>query len=133
MLECIFCRFCFLMIRRAPRSTRTDTLFPYTTLFRSAVVGEVGPAIFYRVERPHGAQALGVGAPHAIGVALEAVQRTRRLPRIILVIPHAERSEEHTSELQSLMRISYADYCWKTKKTLTKTEYIQKQITRYNS
>src|SRR3546814_21177185 len=82
----------FLMIRRPPRSTRTDTLFPYTTLFRScrAPTGRISfrPAH----ESPY--------CHH------------RRHPPGIL----PERSEEHTSELQSLMRISYAVFCLKKKK-----------------
>src|SRR3546814_12122457 len=80
----------FLMIRRPPRSTRTDTLFPYTTLFRSALIGPVGG--------PAEIRGIDVGGQPV----LEAVQL---------------RSEEHTSELQSLMRISYAVFCLKKKKT----------------
>src|SRR3546814_12611574 len=84
----------FLMIRRPPRSTRTDTLFPYTTLFRSAA--------FRRAARPaHG--------------------RERQLrPMVLRCRPSWRRSEEHTSELQSLMRISYAVFCLKKKKTTQK-------------
>src|SRR3546814_11182549 len=88
--------FFFLMIRRPPRSTRTDTLFPYTTLFRSC-----------------------------------ATTSTMTLPTDVLPAPRAwekepsanltGRSEEHTSELQSLMRISYAVFCLKKKKK-TKTK-----------
>src|SRR3546814_2286478 len=85
--------FFFLMIRRPPRSTRTDTLFPYTTLFRS----------WYRT--------------------FPSVPLKRAVGGIGLVpdvpCPHREaslRSEEHTSELQSLMRISYAVFCLKKKK-----------------
>src|SRR3546814_1560553 len=79
------------MIRRPPRSTRTDTLFPYTTLFRSAVAW--GPDSFVRVG--------GIaGASKASG----RIARGRKT-----------RSEEHTSELQSLMRISYAVFCLKKK------------------
>src|SRR3546814_5949760 len=107
------------MIRRPPRSTRTDTLFPYTTLFRSSPL-DGGPgrdghsARVYRgssVEgqpdrctrsRPAKSQAGrdDEGGPH------RRRQRGRRLPH---------RSEEHTSELQSLMRISYAVFCLKKK------------------
>src|SRR3546814_16576905 len=88
--------FFFLMIRRPPRSTRTDTLFPYTTLFRSVPFG----------------QAEHLGHPEARGQQspmgdLREFRRARR----------AARSEEHTSELQSLMRISYAVFCLKKKKT----------------
>src|SRR3546814_18342735 len=86
----------FLMIRRPPRSTRTDTLFPYTTLFRS----------------------LARAPPH--GDAL-ARRRCRRAGHAARTEDGADdlgqpRSEEHTSELQSLMRISYAVFCLKKKK-----------------
>src|SRR3546814_6551244 len=85
---CILFRlFFFLMIRRPPRSTRTDTLFPYTTLFRS----------FY-IEK-------GLGVKwYAVIFALVTIVSTA------LFLPGV-RSEEHTSELQSLMRISYAVFC----------------------
>src|SRR3546814_2306886 len=88
------------MIRRPPRSTRTDTLFPYTTLFRS-------PAAYLQAPldaAQHG-RAL-VLAEIAAGVGEQI--RDDALQRI--------RSEEHTSELQSLMRISYAVFCLKKKK-----------------
>src|SRR3546814_19538720 len=94
--------FFFLIIRRPPRSTRTDTLFPYTTLFRSArLAGAAQPA---DAEPP----------PHRQpdGGRLGGRPRGCR--------PHG-RSEEHTSELQSLMRISYAVFCLKKKKTNTHT------------
>src|SRR3546814_3848114 len=88
------------MIRRPPRSTRTDTLFPYTTLFRS-----VG-------------QDLGRDRPHQ---RREPDQRAAQPPRVRdpqrdLEVAVGQRSEEHTSELQSLMRISYAVFCLKKKK-----------------
>src|SRR3546814_4636601 len=90
------------MNRRPPRSTRTDTLFPYTTLFRSRGVVEA--------VADHGhAPALGLQCAHEREFLL------RRLPRVHVV--DAQRSEEHTSELQSLMRISYAVFCLKIKKT----------------
>src|SRR3546814_12622863 len=92
--------FCFfLMIRRPPRSTRTDTLFPYTTLFRSVERGFAGQQID---------DLLGDG-----GGAGERVERQRGNPRGGHDDDH--RSEEHTSELQSLMRISYAVFCLKKK------------------
>src|SRR3546814_1501904 len=102
---CVVCDFVvvvvFLMIRRPPRSTRTDTLFPYTTLFRSKenrgrkgwniiALRRAPPASFFR-DRIHGTAARG----------------------------QDRRSEEHTSELQSLMRISYAVFCLKKKKPRT--------------
>src|SRR3546814_3987993 len=91
------------MIRRPPRSTRTDTLFPYTTLFRScrpaARGGRTAP------DRPPDRDLHA----HDRG-------RIRRLGRPRARRPVAGRSEEHTSELQSLMRISYAVFCLKKKK-----------------
>src|SRR3546814_4745259 len=100
----------FLMIRRPPRSTRTDTLFPYTTLFRSA----------FPAPQRLAAQVDGYEAGSAGGVDHQArpfqVQQVGEPPRHQAV----ERSEEHTSELQSLMRISYAVFCLK-KKTKQKT------------
>src|SRR3546814_5350116 len=103
-----------LMTRRPPRSTRTDTLIPYTTLFRSGRPPDD--------PRPHGAhppQPRGC-TPHAPASTVEASARTvagdraRRLyqRRKIDVF---QRSEEHTSELQSLMRHSYAVFCLKQK------------------
>src|SRR3546814_9541364 len=84
------------MIRRPPRSTRTDTLFPYTTLFRSMA---------HQAPLQHQQQDDGQ----------QQHERRRRDQRIIRRRVH-ERSEEHTSELQSLMRISYAVFCLKKKK-----------------
>src|SRR3546814_2322358 len=93
------------MLRRPPRSTRTDTLFPYTTLFRSPPPRRCNrerPAIAYSGRSPDR------WATFRRGHARPAGSR-RRLP--------VRRSEEHTSELQSLMRISYAVFCLKKKKT----------------
>src|SRR3546814_1817974 len=100
------------MIRRPPRSTRTDTLFPYTTLFRSPS-GDRAP------RRPVAAARLrrGLGRPDLGGDQDQRpVQRARRVPQGQPARRRA-RSEEHTSELQSLMRISYAVFCLKKKKT----------------
>src|SRR3546814_3961141 len=96
MLHLFF--FC-LMIRRPPRSTRTDTLFPYTTLFRSR---EHRPGRLRRRRHVHPSSG-GAGARGSLPV--------RRRPR--------RRSEEHTSELQSLMRTSYAVFCLKKKNHIT--------------
>src|SRR3546814_7720660 len=99
----------FLMIRRPPRSTRTDTLFPYTTLFRSAAGGRrrqslpfrcAGPAVGWRPRDDAGDHGAGAPSGRAHG---------------------RKRSEEHTSELQSLMRISYAVFCLKKKRDHKKT------------
>src|SRR3546814_6115722 len=89
------------MIRRPPRSTRTDTLFPYTTLFRSRPDDRGAEAAYSR--RLRRAVTRAFGHPGAVGGG-------------------DARSEEHTSELQSLMRISYAVFCLKTKNT--KLDYL---------
>src|SRR3546814_2196229 len=93
MFYCCF----FLMIRRPPRSTRTDTLFPYTTLFRSIGPSSNFPSGVY-MERP----TMWWEKRHASRLGISGRS-------------NAARSEEHTSELQSLMRISYAVFCLKKK------------------
>src|SRR3546814_1036318 len=102
------------MIRRPPRSTRTDTLFPYTTLFRSArhrpkeheafVILIFAEVVVHRIVRSQSSGAV-------------AVERTGTSSSI------SSRSEEHTSELQSLMRISYAVFCLKKKKKKYNTNH----------
>src|SRR3546814_10383091 len=104
-----------LILRRPPRSTRTDTLFPYTTLFRSSRAPPIGVG-----HRERGAP---FGAEY-------------RLPRGRAAGDHggprlAGRSEEHTSELQSLMRISYAVFCLKKKNTNPKTNNQSIILTQY--
>src|SRR3546814_19794590 len=100
--------FFFLMIQRPPRSTRTDTLFPYTTLFRSR------PGHFLPTRRS------------------PSEKRSRTFRSIHLIPIHSRRSalyspgirsEEHTSELQSLMRISYAVFCLKKKNKKQNQQY----------
>src|SRR3546814_20481370 len=101
----------FLRIRRPPRSTRTDTLFPYPTLFRSTLV----PLLAMRLTRP----ALLVDINNVVELrgiredddALVIGSATRQATAEHSALVH--RSEEHTSELQSLMRISYAVFCLK--------------------
>src|SRR3546814_2623572 len=119
------------MIRRPPRSTRTDTLFPYTTLFRSQhqfgrsaanVEDERGavarlqqrvaaqhrqPRLLLRADDVEGDAGFAIDALDEFGPVGGAAARLRR-----------DRSEEHTSELQSLMRISYAVFCLKKKKPM---------------
>src|SRR3546814_6207688 len=125
------------MIRRPPRSTRTDTLFPYTTLFRS------NPVLHYRFtlrtcrydspthdQQPRTSTAMSHLDPHDVRERLDALYRAESriifatLIRLLGDFDRAEealhdafraRSEEHTSELQSLMRISYAVFCLKKK------------------
>src|SRR3546814_6283838 len=104
--------FFFLMIRRPTRSTRTDTLFPYTTLFRSAM-GKPG-----RVERRLAAQGRRQDRA-APGQQAEDPRQHLRQPQPAGDRRLLRRSEEHTSELQSLMRISYAVFCLKQKKQIT--------------
>src|SRR3546814_4250792 len=109
------------MTRRPPRSTRTDTLFPYTTLFRSValgrealrqvVVGRRDPAV---ADRPDDLLRHDGDAKRAAGLA-QADGVDARKPAYIEVITLHPRSEEHTSELQSLMRNSYAVFCLKQK------------------
>src|SRR3546814_9429137 len=89
------------MIRPPPRSTRTDTLLPYTTLFRSVQPGH-GEA--HRSWTTHTAR-LGTCTPPVGHRVVRSLRRPRR------VEGKSQRSEEHTSELQSLMRISYAVFC----------------------
>src|SRR3546814_5402907 len=106
--------FFFLMIRRPPRSTRTDTLFPYTTLFRSPH-GATGDELELRLDLALVPQA---PQPHSPGFNLPSVSGNRPdvLVHVEEVLGIVFRSEEHTSELQSLMRISYAVFCLKKKK-----------------
>src|SRR3546814_7644991 len=100
------------MIRRPPRPTRTDTLFPYTTLCRSAVVHAAKPALelLAPVARLQQADARDMALP--VVIILRPCQRPVDAGRAYF---QPVRSEEHTSELQSLMRISYAVFCLQKK------------------
>src|SRR3546814_9535984 len=98
------------MIRRPPRSTRTDTLFPYTTLFRSVRCAPEGGAMSFRSHLTF-IVALGCSTRSGTGTG------------------SGTRSEEHTSELQSLMRISYAVFCLKKKKYTQTNTKKHKQTT----
>src|SRR3546814_6608228 len=112
------------MIRRPPRSTRTDTLFPYTTLFRShlkKVIAEIVPCIWMPCRVV--AKPTPCFHPGASGKC-ECCEWKALHHHIVTIFKYwvaleqfALRSEEHTSELQSLMRISYAVFCLKKKKT----------------
>src|SRR3546814_6651324 len=115
------------MIRRPPRSTRTDTLFPYTTLFRSETI--------FRTFCENGVQAVherGGGGFHYVHILTYSTRTNNEFTAMAKKLVKSEqpfalgahatmlsptaRSEEHTSELQSLMRISYAVFCLKKKK-----------------
>src|SRR3546814_10557676 len=104
------------MIRRPPRSTRTDTLFPYTTLFRS-VLAHAG--------RPE--EAAPAALVHRKPDEPPALHGHEAGDRVAVAKGEVRRSEEHTSELQSLMRISYAVFCLKKKNTLDDNKAKHKQ------
>src|SRR3546814_7181399 len=99
----------FLMIRRPPRSTRTDTLFPYTSLFRS---------IFSMLGNDFDATVAAIERLKRSGTTYSA----RITPGTLAARSKDRRSEEHTSELQSLMRNSYAVFCLKKKRTQARTQ-----------
>src|SRR3546814_9057831 len=116
---CVF----FLMIRRPPRSTRTDTLFPYTTLFRSQPEAhEAG-----RGERCHHPRVSEDGPPGGGGDQCRHDAERGQQHYVDL------RSEEHTSELQSLMRISYAVFCLKKKNRQIATEHTSCHTTNIHT
>src|SRR3546814_3659825 len=124
---------CFGMIRRQPRSTRTDTLFPYPTLFRSNETLNATALVHEAYMKLVGGGGAYENRSHFLAVASRAMRH--------LLISYAQRqasqkrgngaadlplrSEEHTSELQSLMRISYAVFCLKKK---NKTQQIYNTI-----
>src|SRR3546814_3707656 len=110
------------MIRRPPRSTRTDTLFPYTTLFRSG--SRLKP-----LPRDQDQALAASAAPTGVPGTATGDARPRSPPRHLPARGRFERnagfrSEEHTSELQSLMRISYAVFCLKKKKNNKKIQVV---------
>src|SRR3546814_8194005 len=102
------------MLRRPPRSTRTDTLFPYTTLFRSASSVALGSG------GAGGTHNVGGDGGDGFGGTAQAIVTGFEAGDLAVIIDSTgtggDRSEEHTSELQSLMRISYAVFCLKKKK-----------------
>src|SRR3546814_9155880 len=113
--------FFLLMLRRPPRSTRTDTLFPYTTLFRSQHRDDHRVDEYHHRHHDHGGAATVVaGPPQARGGGQADHAGRLHQPR--------DRSEEHTSELQSLMRISYAVFCFKKKQSRENTSRQDKSI-----
>src|SRR3546814_3026912 len=100
------------MIRRPPRSTRTDTLFPYTTLFRSSAI---------------------TGPDDDVIIPKDSVKTDWEVELGVVIGSTARRSEEHTSELQSLMRISYAVFCLKKKKYYHQNHTINAQSYTHTS
>src|SRR3546814_3830899 len=123
------------MIRRPPRSTRTDTLFPYTTLFRSqrSSQGSEAGRLDQRTTRGPSGSRSHLGNRRSMPGMAMGTQKSG------LMAPPLPRSEEHTSELQSLMRISYAVFCLKKKNKITeqirhneKTNYHPKKYNTIN-
>src|SRR3546814_1410981 len=113
------------MIRRPPRSTRTDTLFPYTTLFRSGGMGAKGKNFYNNIFKRYGyeEEAEKIQDLYLDGKKDEAAALVPDdfLDATAMVGDARKvRSEEHTSELQSLMRISYAVFCLKKKTCITR-------------
>src|SRR3546814_6046541 len=110
------------MIRRPPRSTRTDTLFPYTTLFRSlafvCICPDDGTTVGRRMRQLRREDIVRFPVEGHSSSSIE-----------IVVGPQSQRSEEHTSELQSLMRISYAVFCLKKKTKQRKKVHEEPQYT----
>src|SRR3546814_5492848 len=107
------------MSRRPPRSTRTDTLFPYTTLFRARPCARARGIVAVRSRRAPGLQ-----------VAVTHGGRTLPIARVpnLAEGDRISRSEEHTSELQSLMRISYAVFCLNKKHNTTSNSLVTQII-----
>src|SRR3546814_11096935 len=108
---CFFSGVFFLMIRRPPRTTRTDTLFPYTTLFRSAVPADQVVILPNNKNIIPVAEQVDAQTSRSVRVV-----PTRGIAEAFAALMGYDRSEEHTSELQSLMRTSYAVFCLKKKK-----------------
>src|SRR3546814_1868805 len=108
------------MIRRPPRSTRTDTLFPYTTLFRSSGAFSALGLVASKVSR--------IG--RSLYITLCHIRPGKvRISVLYFCTARMKRSEEHTSELQSLMRISYAVFCLKKKKQKQLQHHSTQQLT----
>src|SRR3546814_3353762 len=116
------------MIRRPPRSTRTDTLFPYTTLFRSHWNRSSFPGMGLELDGLVGRKSIESHSDADLGHGKGILCRTHGAAPLgsSIWLRAGRRSEEHTSELQSLMRISYAVFCLKKKKK----KYKQQKCTR---
>src|SRR3546814_7829878 len=119
------------MIRRPPISTRTDTLFPYTTLFRSdtpqlgpPLPGDLGRPILERQRQLGIAPGANMDDQAALAERQRLAQQAQKAREAGVFFQIATRSEEHTSELQSLMRISYAVFCLKQNKNTKRITHI---------
>src|SRR3546814_17762478 len=111
---CIYFLFFFLMIRRPPRSTRTDTLFPYTTLFRSLEIQELKRRASADIDGSFRFTDVPAGR-YTLRASYAGAETKTTSVNVTETGTTKVRSEEHTSELQSLMRISYAVFCLKKK------------------
>src|SRR3546814_10635908 len=113
------------MIPRPPRSTHTDTLFPYTTLFRSTLTH---PGTGIKALAPHRS-----GSPRFVAMTTRATTGTAAPAARVQNLVKTYRSEEHTSELQSLMRTSYAVFCLKKKQlhNTHQTNHYNHQSTKH--
>src|SRR3546814_2674181 len=109
------------MIRRPPRSTRTDTLFPYTTLFRSDMLAAV-------LDEDWTIERIELLLHVLLRAAVFELSNRLEVPARVVI---SERSEEHTSELQSLMRISYAVFCLKKKRKIQITTQVYYSILNF--
>src|SRR3546814_4138461 len=116
------------MIRRPPRSTRTDTLFPYTTLFRSGA-GPHPAHLRCRIDQAGGGRPGAHGCRAMPGTQGAGAECGRRRRARAGCLRRRSRSEEHTSELQSLMRISYAVFCLKKKNKVSITHRVITNVT----
>src|SRR3546814_3862922 len=109
------------MIRRPPRSTRTDTLCPYTTLFRSFAIDANAHALARYAALCQENGIVPIVEPEVLMDGAHTLERCEEATDVV-------RSEEHTSELQSLMRISYAVFCLKKKKSIKNNKAQYKHI-----
>src|SRR3546814_1157383 len=130
-MDYIMYTFFFLMSRRPPRSTRTDTLFPYTTLFRSARGFRKALERHRAGDRRRRQETPGIQPRRRLGSLVASPARKGRLAPRLGRRSHHPRSEEHTSELQSLMRISYAVFCLKKKKQEHRNKLHQTMSTKH--
>src|SRR3546814_6037982 len=124
----------FIMIRRPPRSTRTHTLFPYTTLFRSPSRARVHGGMVWRRLQSRRYQSRRNQRSHPVKAAPEiGYLFSGVMMRLAAALRRAaiRRSEEHTSELQSLMRTSYAVFCLKKKNNKGKAHYSKTTISTH--